>query len=743
MPSLKTGRPPSFQLQSLTIKPHCAPVIATGGWFDGWTSAALTTLALVFVTSHASSTLAQNHKWHDEGFDHRRVVELPAGIQTPPEIVVAEFFTHGSLTAEQGDVAVYANRDPVAFYVLQRGPGDMCRVAFQAIDKQPRYFIYYGGNPTANPDRPKWTAASGLLLETRRWQQADLNDLDSVRQAFAKSARIGADFVGGVFHRHNPFATDQSPFLSRYAGTLNAPLAGEYTFFTSSQDCSFLLIDGQAIVTAPGKHGPESRAKIKGTIELTEGPHKFEYYHAASGELCTMVAAWTLPGFDRPSRISPDVFSYNRVLRIPPVHLEHRDDGYLPDFRMAILGDIPSHDKTIPAMVRTQFVDASIQVLTQSGKYHWSFGDGQESEFANPAHIFLHPGLHRVSLKMGRLGKEVEVANRVYITRQFIVDSKGQENEDLASYLETLEQYNSANLDGPGLVQLVRAYLLAEDPVNAHQAAVAAFTPTAAGHTDQTWWALAHLVGPVVRHKLDNPQAAAEIWVAASKLIERDPWQAVCAVEAADIQLNDLLLPAQALASLRIAERHLPDASPITRSRYHRVLGDLNARMGNGEAGRRAYLKADAVRELAYNTIERNAWRGAHSRSTEAYLRSEEIDRAGNELQRWLRDFPADKADGYLSLLQMRYRIARRKTPQAIAVANDLLEVNPSSPYADRLVFLIAKSEERSHHLARAVAIYRTLIADYPGSPLVDSAQAEIERIEKPADAPAGERPKK
>lgn len=691
-------------------------------------------LLIAWVLSPPDAS-AQRHRWHNDDLAYRRLVEPAAGIETQPDVIVAEFFTHGAVTDKSQDIRVYANRELVPSLVLQQGPGDFCRVAFQTVDRQPRYFIYYGGTDTEQAERPKWTARSGILFETREWRECDMTSFESVRDAFASSKRIGRDFVGGVFHRHNPFATEQGPFLSRYVGVMNAPLNGEYVFYTSSQDCSFLLIDGKQVVAAPGTHGPETRAKIKSTITLDEGPHKFEYFHGASGAECCMVTAWELPGTGKVSRLSPSVFQYDRVLRVPPVNLEHQTGGYLPDFRMAILGDIPSPDENEPAMVRTQLIDASPKPITLNADYEWAFGDGQKSTFENPAHVFLHPGLYRVGLTLSRRGKQHEVVNRVYVTRQFILDTKGQEGEDLSEYMAALEQYNSEHLDAMGLVQLVRAYLLANDYLHAAQAAEAAFSPSSKGHTDQSRWSLAQLVGPTLREKLSNPKAAASLWAAATEQIQNKEWRAACATETADILLNDVLDAAAARDALAIAEELLPAATALTCSRYQRVLGDWHARTGNRDDGEAAYRKAAAERDLPYNTIESNAWRGAHSRSAEAFLRGKELDRAREELQKWQQDFPADKREGYLSLLQAHYWSAREKYPQAIAVASDLLVVHPHSPYADRLVFLTAECEEKSDRLSRAVAAYQSLITDYPGSPLVDLAKKQIARLTKPKAA--------
>ena len=386
-------------------------------------------------------------------------------------------------------------------------------------------------------------------------------------------------------------------------------------------------------------------------------------------------------------------------------------------------------------MVRAQLINVTTPTISANAKYEWSFGDGQQSEFENPAHVYLHTGLYRVGLNLKRANKPREIANRIYVTRQFMIDTKGQEGENLKEYLDALKHYNSQHLDAMALVQLVRAYLLTDDFVNAAQAAEAAFSPSATEHTDQSRWLLAQLVGPVLRENLNNPKAATNLWKMASQQIKNKAWRAECAVEAADTLLNDLLEAEAARGTLAFAESFLPEATALTRSRYYRVLGDWYARTGSGKIGRATYFKAGTARELSYNTIESNAWRGSHGRSSEAFLRGEELARAREELQKWQRDFPADKSEGSLSLLQMRYWIARGKFPQAIAVASDLLVVNPHSPYADQFVYLTAQCEVKANQLGRAIAAYQSLVTDYPGSPLVESAKAAMKEISEAAAA--------
>ncbi len=217
---------------------------------------------------------------------------VPAG--KPYTVVVTEFFHHGEIRPDGRNVAVVAqNKELVPMRVLQVGPGDFCRLAFQTVAGQSAYEVLYGGDPpTEKP--PPWSCRDGLLLETRQFKSCNLLSLDSLREAFDKAAPIGADYVDGVFHSYNPFRLADEPFLSRYSGYLDIRQPGTYGLVVSSQDCSFLLIDDKLVASAPGRHGPEHRVLPgrRKDVTLGAGLHKFEYDHAAAGSSAMMVAVW-------------------------------------------------------------------------------------------------------------------------------------------------------------------------------------------------------------------------------------------------------------------------------------------------------------------------------------------------------------------------------------------------------------------------------------------------------------------
>ncbi len=74
-----------------------------------------------------------------------------------------------------------------------------------------------------------------------------------------------------------------------FTGTLEVPAAGDWTFFTSSDDGSRLWIDGALVVDNDGVHAMQERS---GTVALSAGPHalRVEFFERDGGE--GLVVSW-------------------------------------------------------------------------------------------------------------------------------------------------------------------------------------------------------------------------------------------------------------------------------------------------------------------------------------------------------------------------------------------------------------------------------------------------------------------
>jgi predicted negative regulator of RcsB-dependent stress response len=721
-----------------------------------------TFLALAVAILPTMTLAAESFRRGGVEFNAMRTVSVPAGAKAAP-IVVVQFFHHGEIAADKPNVIVCTRKDQlVPTKILQLGPGDLCRVAFLAIPGQDQYEILYGGTPPDKPIAPPWNSKDGLLLETRHYKDCNLNNLDSVRKAFESAKPYGADYVENVHHSSNPFAHGAEPFLSRYTGNLHITSAATYGFLTASQDCSFLLVDGKLVIAAPGRHGPAHNAQrgSRQDVQLKPGVYPFEYYHASAGPNAIMVAAWEVnPPEDKPKPVAipTDVFRSKTVTRVNqtgPVTLRDAKSA-VPDFLMAIAGDVPLPDNPQP-LVGVAFKDVTPKSLSTAAKVHWDFGDGQTSDRPDPLHVYLKPGVYAVKLSYRRApNKPVETVNRVEVGPLTLTAKEKEKFHTLDMYLPILQTYDAAKLDAGGLRQLVAAYEAKIQEVEAKpetaaeagkyvaaavEGAKAAFLDESAagGGSDEDLLKLAHLIGPMARDRLADSLLAFQIWKGAARRIKVGDLRAEAAAEAADIAVNDLLMrpdpagkqPDVAKKMLEATNSFLTNRRGPSAGQVQRVWGDYYASVGDGKAARKAYQEAEQLLGTSRRYIERTAWRGAHARSTEEFIMRGRLDRAAGEIHAWQREFPTEKLDGYITLMYARYWDARKKYAQAVAQVEQLLCANPDSPYIDQALKFSADCDVKRGQTAGALATLNRLVKNYPGSPLVPDVKKQIARLQ-------------
>lgn len=752
-------------------------------------TACRTRVALLIVLLGASrcTEMAHAQSFHRGGGDFNALRELLVPPGKSYAIIVTEFFHHGQIAPDGRNVVVSTrSQQIVPSRILQLGPGDFCRLAFQTAGNHNAYEILYGGDPPPTDVIPTWTSKEGLLLETRHFVHCDMNNLNSIRQAFERAKPIGADYVENVFHSYNPCVQRQEPFMSRYSGTLHIDKPGKYGIMTSSHDCSFVVIDGKVTASAPGRHGPTHRVRPgdRTDVQLASGPHPFEYWHVAAGGEAMMIAAWevnpTDPKPQKPVHIPTENFRTSVVGHLPTESLLLKTVKAVPDYLLHVESSVPLPDNDVP-LVRVLFKDTTSRGL--KGKVEWDFGDGQTSDQPAPTHIYLRPGTYTIKLAVKRAQLPVETANRVEIDQP--IATRQDKEYSLDDYLPVLMRYNPRTLEAASLRQLVaacdaKAAALespseespptpaetegkkarhkrgekaepepsAPSPPSKEQIAArraeadkyvaqavefarAGILEGTAASSDGDLARLADVVGPMARDRLGDSQLAFNLWEGAARKMKGGQLRAKCELEAASIAINDLLNLSAAKPLLEAAVSHLGSARPgAVLAAMHRVRGDYFASTGDGKAARKEYTEAEATISTGRNYIERTAWRGAHNRSTEDFIKEGWFDRASAEIHAWEVDFPTEKIDGQLTAMYARYWASRQKYAQAIALAEQLLTVNADSPYMDQLLLLAGVCEEKRGKPDRALATYQSLVKDYPGSPLVPDVKKRIAKLE-------------
>ncbi|MEN6406650.1 MAG: PKD domain-containing protein [Thermoguttaceae bacterium] len=744
----------------------------------------LVAFAAVFFSDPDAS--AQTFRHGGTEFNAVRTVTVPAG--RPYTIVVTEFWHQGEIQPDGCNLMVMAGvRQRVPARMLQLGPGDFCRLAFQTLPGQSQYDIYYGGKPpTEKP--PPWTCRDGLLLEIRRFKSCNPYSRDSVRAAFDRSEPIGADYVDGVFHGFNPFSLDDGPFLSRYTGEMDLRTSGVYGLIVSSQDGGFWSLDDKLVVAAPGWHGPMRRVRPGGRRDVTleAGEHAFQFDHVARGSRAVMVAAWIVDPTDEksqfPALLPKGLFRTHLVGRLTAGRLTLRSGRAAPDFVATLANDVPLPDNDVP-LVGVLLRNTSAAALTMPGsKISWDFGDGQTSSLPVADHVYLRPGVYPVTLSIRRGATTISATNRIRVDRPHPDPSTRSYSFD--DYLKIIEDYDPNKLDAASLRQLVLALLaksdaladraaeivrydqaLRDDPnrrrhdvgppahpretskseqylARAVETGRVAMTEGSVGGDDRAIFQLAQLIAPMARWRLGDSATALAIWRGAAERISTAEAKSRCEIAAADVAANDLLNPVEAKSLLKTASDRLGRSrGGSVGAMLRRVEGDCAAMAGDGRSARDDYAQSERLGRSTESWAAESARRGAHARSTEEYLRARQFTEAAEELDAWQREFPTEKIDGYLTLLWARYWTGRGQYARAVAQSEQLLAVNPDSPYADEALVVAADSQMRLGYKDRALATLHTLEKNYPGSPLAPLARQNIEVLEKQNEGTRDDRP--
>ena len=271
---------------------------------------------------------------------------------------------------------------------------------------------------------------SGLLHESRVFNGETVDTAAQFELLWKAASPQGGRFEEQVFASYNPFGLSVGS-LHRYEGMLSIEAAGDYAFCTASNDASFLLVDGRAVVSWPGRHGIEGSlgGEKRGTIALSAGTHRFAYLHASCSEPLYAIAAWIPPGEKQHRVIPPESFAAAAYARVG--RLESRDPGEVPDFTwenqyMATFD---------PRVVHRFEFEAASASAGDSASFEWDFGDGTRGSGRAVSHCYFVRGEYGVTLTVSAGGASRRLTQRVAVAPRY-----GQSENDEAAALALLRQ---------------------------------------------------------------------------------------------------------------------------------------------------------------------------------------------------------------------------------------------------------------------------------------------------------------
>jgi len=688
-------------------------------------------LAFLFAVAMAAPAAADSAPWMSPEWTVRRVVEVKAegGRPSANDVAVCAFFTGGQAKPDASDVRLaVGGRQLVNHRLLQVGPGDFVRLAFETTGAESRYYIYYG-NPKADPPKP-WEPPRGVLLEARRWPGGPAPEkFAQLQAAWGKAKPLGADFVSHVSFGFNPFAESDTPAIFHYTGWLVVREAGTYKVDLSTNGASWLLIDGKDVVWWPGAHPPSGHARRARPVALALGAHRLDFWNANDAGPMTTVAAWQLPkggGFEAiPAK------AFLPVVQAALVETDVAGEKLVADFFADNAGESWWPDQYA---VRMRFKNltkgAAAPQPTKGaaapriGRAEWSFGDGQTSELPNPLHVYLAPGEYTVTLKQTLAAATSTFRTRIRVERSWWKQTDPGV-ESLAKYADEAAKYDLPKLDLRNLTLAVSLFHheARNEPLAAAAMELALKRP---GVEPGEVYRVGLLLGQALR-ALGKPQEAVAAYRQLEDRVKAPPFKANFAVQIGETLLKDLHRWEEAEKEYqRVLKTFATSGMEEVLRRANIGIGDIRRHRGDGDKARQAYGAAAAKKVSAAPPNEQAVRVGTLARYVEEYTREKQWEWALKFIDEWAWEFPKDKLEGNWSLLKASALVAKGDREAALLEAGDLLAANPASAYAVRLLMLSAECHVAKGETDKARLLLQSAVEDYPEDPQQDAAKKRL-----------------
>ena len=680
------------------------------------TSPARYLVALLGVAIAAPAGVCAAEAWWNYEWKCRRRVTLPktAGSRLPgDDIAVVSMSTGGRTRPDAKDVRVTtARRREMPSRVLMIGPGDEVRVAFAIQAGVTEYYVYY-----ANPSPPKMprelTVKRGVLLSTWKYPGGSIGTFDKVKRIFAKvETLIGRDFRDRIFMGYNPFGP-QDALASTFVAYLKCPKAGKYTFSTSSQNASFLTVDARLVVANGGSHGPQRDIRKRGDVYMNAGLRKLAFYHVSPRGNPVVVVAWRPPGEKRIRVIPPS--AYAPIVR--------GKSGNMEELGKAAADFIPLHAGEVFMMNRyyQRYTFQAVQTGPKAGnqviQWTWDFGDGERASGPNVQHVYFRNGTHTVTLAGKTRAAALRRRNKIYVTRPWQTVTRNR-LESIRDYAKIAAEYSFDKLGPLSMVEAAYLFRRAGDS-RALMKVGAAFVSRRSVEKNT-----ATLLVPMYAEALvsaGQAKTALDAFLAGAKLESSPVGSAQLLVLAGRVCVEHLNDARKAMELFNLAVRKYGAVSSSIWIRRGRIgVGDAWRLLGDYDKARSAYDTAGPAppRKSGGQALAR----GDFARQIEDYVRRGDLRAAAERIDQWQNAFPADKLDGYWSLLRAKLLVRKKAYLAAAREAEILVRVTPASHHAPELLMLAAEAYRQGGKIPQATATLKRVIKDYPESALAAKA---------------------
>jgi len=659
--------------------------------------------------------------WHLDEWKVRREFRIKGEVRESGEVARVRFYTMGFMKTDGSDVRVIGPEGPLPFQILSTGL-DLCRLAVVLKPGVSRFHVYYGCPDPGEPPKPA-EIRRGLILETRRFKTGDCRSWPQMQELVRQSMpSLGRDFVPQVYHGYNPFGPSDN-YVSIYEGWLAPPTSGDYVFSTTSDDASYLFVDGNLAVSKPGwgRASHHARAQSRKVSLRDDRLYPFKYYHVEGTGEQAAVAAWKPPrgGFQViPSSAFPGVHLCQ------PVSYQIRGWHIAPDFEAANAGEALYQGRYY---FRFEFKDTT-QGEAFAYKPHWDFGDGCTSGDRNPVHIYLQKGQYTVSFTLSRGGQESRVSQRLENNWDWEKQLR-QSGEALEDYYPHLKKYDFAQMGTEALENAFDIFRVLRKPAEIIKVAHVLLLRDEILKDESKVFGYAVPYGKNRCREQGAYKEAVEAFLYASQRVTEREKKAQLRSEIGDVYL---FYTEDFDSALKQYQSILADFGDLKHSVVRQAqirIGEAHMRLGESGKALAAFETAEKMPSYERAFDQKLAFLGAIPLRIENYLKRKEYDEAEEELDRWEWEYPRQRLAGASSLWRARLAKLRKQYDEVIKQALILVHATPESKHAVELLMEAAEAYELKGDPQNALKALQRILDDYPETSFQGEVTKRLEHV--------------
>jgi TolA-binding protein len=579
-----------------------------------------------------------------------------------------------------------------------------------------------------------WNPQRGLLLKIYRKPQPDYpQSIPELLALAAKGHLEGAGFRPGISDGYNPFGLSDH-YISIYEGYLRIDQAGDYSFCSSSDEGSWIVINDRLILSWPGPHtwaGSQFGEK-HGEINLPQGVAHVQYYHEEGTGTQMAFMGWRPPGAKKYTALPPAQWL---GVRLGTASLyEAAGGGLVAVPRAQVYTTYWIRESDDLQATQVLFDDLGSSGTAKVVHRHWTFGDGLNSDADSPQHVYFRVTKPTATLEVvddqGRRDRVTCAANVYYLDLGGVA---GLPLGNAEQYAKLSADYDVNALEQNDLAALVEFWNDRED-----------------------WPRLARAAEALVRRfptAVEVPRLAALAAQSCLKPEAYDPQLADRLLQVAMARSNDenyqrqLALQWAQLATWNLGPEQVRKADNIFREQrnyyaYHRAkppnaairhcvigLGDVALLAGDRATAEKWYRQAEALRTVPIAPEEGMAKLGTYPYAVQDLLTRDEYEGAHEILDEWEDLFPLQKLEGLTFFLRGKVFYVSHPGPQAQQYFELSERVAPKGLHVPESVWLRALNFAAQGKQAEAAQQYQRICTDFSQSEFVKAAAENLQKM--------------